>query len=243
MIFNTSGLRWGTETSLPTVSAASASVTTLYNLSGSQSATLTFTITQQGEPAIYTYQWYCNNIPVSGATNRNLTVSKAWTVGTYTYYCEVTNAAGTVTTPSVTITVKEAMPTFTFDGGSEGESADGAGWKWQQKNYATGQWGIYFWKTGNIKFTDFGMMGANIDAFLVGGGGGGMGWDSSYGSAGGGGGYTKSVLNKALSKNTNQHVTIGAGGNANGDGGASSIVIGSTTYTANGGKRVLWQAV
>lgn len=115
-------------------------------------------------------------------------------------------------------------------------------------------WNIRLLTSGTLTFTD--LRGTtSIDVFLVGGGGGGAGigaypysnqgsWSGYYfyGNGGGGAGHTKTVKSIAADINTAYAVTIGSGGAAgaagkNGsDGGASSIAIGTTTYSAAGGK-------
>lgn len=78
---------------------------------------------------------------------------------------------------------------------------------------------------------------AVIDLFMVGGGGGGGEAHSGSGSTGlsggGGGGYTKTVKSLRVLAQQAVPVTIGAGGNSQRDGGASSW----GDYSANGGLR------
>ena len=75
-----------------------------------------------------------------------------------------------------------------------------------------------------------------IDIFIVGGGGGGgRGADQQYDSAGGGGGgggYRVTKKGLYLAAGSYADITIGSGGNAASDGGASSAF----GFTANGGK-------
>lgn len=73
-----------------------------------------------------------------------------------------------------------------------------------------------------------------IDVFLVGGGGGGTAPSGCSGS-GGGGGYTKTQKAIAVTAGQTCSVTVGSGGNQNGTGGYSAIVVNGTTYSANGG--------
>ena len=68
------------------------------------SATFKVTIATAGVPASYTYQWYVNGSAVSGATSSSYTRSNLAN-GTYTVYCKVTNAAGTVQSRTATLTV------------------------------------------------------------------------------------------------------------------------------------------
>ena len=67
------------------------------------SVTSKIEISENGDPANYTYQWYNNGTAVNGATSSSYTFTPT-TVGTTTLYCKVTNSAGTVTTRTATIT-------------------------------------------------------------------------------------------------------------------------------------------
>jgi hypothetical protein len=58
-----------------------------------------------GDVTPFTYQWYENNTLLQGQTSMVLPVTKT-VVGTYTFYCKVTDAQGmTVTSNNVTLTV------------------------------------------------------------------------------------------------------------------------------------------
>lgn len=86
-----------------------------------------------------------------------------------------------------------------------------------------GNWRIKFLSSG--RFTPLKDM--TIDAFVVGGGGGG-GHGESAGSgkvmaSGGGGGKTRTVKNISLLANKTYTMYVGAGGNANSDGGSTYI--------------------
>ena len=77
------------------------------NVTGAEidgSATFKVEIEEAGNPAEYTYQWYVNDSAVSGATGASYTRS-SHVKGTYTIYCKVTNAAGTVQSRTATLTV------------------------------------------------------------------------------------------------------------------------------------------
>ena len=81
----------------------------------------------------------------------------------------------------------------------------------------SGNWRIKFLTSG--VFTPLKTM--TIDVFLVGGGAAGKG--ESWNAYGGSGGFTNTVKEIALTKNTEYNVVIGAGGSGNGGaGGASS---------------------
>lgn len=71
------------------------------------SATFSVAISEDGMPATYTYQWYVNGVAVSGATGPSYTRSTTSDKGQYTVYCQVTNAAGTVTSRTATLTVNK----------------------------------------------------------------------------------------------------------------------------------------
>ena len=86
-----------------------------------------------------------------------------------------------------------------------------------------GNWRIKFLSSG--RFTPLNDM--TIDAFVVGGGGGG-GHGESAGSgklmaSGGGGGKTRTTKNISLLANRSYMMYVGAGGNANADGGTTHI--------------------
>ena len=63
-------------------------------------------IATPGIPTIYTYQWFKNGKPVDGATSDTYSFQPL-VVGTVEVYCQVTSAAGTVTSRTATITSSE----------------------------------------------------------------------------------------------------------------------------------------
>lgn len=69
------------------------------------SAVFTAAIAADGRPAKYTYQWYADDAAVEGATAPSYTMSGFSASGTHKVYCVVTNAAGSVTTRTATLTV------------------------------------------------------------------------------------------------------------------------------------------
>ena len=65
-------------------------------------------ITEDGNPAEYTYQWYKNGTAVEGATEASYTFT-AEKVGTVELYCKVSSSVGTVTSRTATITAKNEL--------------------------------------------------------------------------------------------------------------------------------------
>lgn len=80
-------------------------VTTTVIGENTTSATFHVAISEPGNPAVYTYQWYVNGVPISGATSASYTISDLSTTETYSVYCEVTNKKGTVTSRVATLKV------------------------------------------------------------------------------------------------------------------------------------------
>lgn len=193
--------------------------------SSSASATFKVAIATAGNPASYTYQWYVNNAAVSGATASSYTKTGLTAAGTYTVYCKVTNAAGTVQSRTATLTVGSAFPTYTYSGTAVLNKEGGYNWNIQLKT------------SGTLKFTSLGNASNGIDVFCVGGGGGAPRY-----CGGAGGGYTKTQKGVSAAINTSYTITIGAGGasktdHSNGGDGGKSSAFG---VEANGGKGAIW---
>jgi len=70
---------------------------------GGKSTTLKVEISTAGNPTSYTYQWYKNGAAISGATASTYSFTPT-ALGTTTFYCSVTNEAGTVNSRTATIT-------------------------------------------------------------------------------------------------------------------------------------------
>ena len=87
-----------------TVSSISSSVTT--------GATVTFTVNASGGIAPYTYQWYEGTTALSGQTTPQLNITKN-TAGTYTYFCQVTDAIAMTTNTTTTTLTVSPIPTPT----------------------------------------------------------------------------------------------------------------------------------
>lgn len=193
--------------------------------SASASATFNVAIATAGNPASYTYQWYVNNTAVSGATASTYTRTGLTAAGTYTVYCKVTNAAGTVQSRTATLTVGSAFPTYTYSGTAVLNKEGGYNWNIQLKT------------SGTLKFTSLGNASDGIDVFCVGGGGGAAPW-----CGGAGGGYTTTQKGVSVAANNPYTITIGAGGASytthtnGGDGGKTSAF----GVEANGGKGAIW---
>ena len=66
------------------------------------SVTFEVAIAEAGTPAEYTYQWYYDNNPVSGANS--VTYTRNADIGSHRVYCIVTNKAGFVTSRVATVT-------------------------------------------------------------------------------------------------------------------------------------------
>lgn len=171
---------------------------------------------------VYTYQWYVDNVAVSGATSQTFTKSDLTSAATYRVYCDVSNEAGTTRSKTALLTVKSSKPTYTYTGSHE-----------LIKDH-TYSWRIKLKSSGILRFTDFGYGGGLVDVFCVGGGGAGAAYVFEEGSgtsvgygAGGGGGYTTTVTSKTLALNTDYTIVIGDGGEpqllgVGGDGGTTT---------------------
>lgn len=184
------------------------------------SATFTVVISKPGSPANYTYQWYVNNSAVSGATGSSYTRSGLTSAGTYNIYCEVKNAAGSVNSRVATLTVTSSQPSYTYSGEHT---------LTRQNTY---DWLLTLKSSGVLKFTSLGNA-TTIDMFQVGGGGAGAKPSSgSGGAAAGGGGAYRTVNSITPSLNTNYTITIGAGGDTNGEAGGATSAF---SYSSNGG--------
>lgn len=175
-----------------------------------------------------TYQWYVDNVAVSGATSETYTKTGLTSAATYNVYCDVTNEAGTTRSRIAKLVVANSKPIYTYNGSHE-----------LIKDH-TYSWRIKFKSSGTLRFIDFGFGGGRVDIFCVGGGGGGSAYQYQNGSgAGGGGGYTTTLKDVTLALNTDYEVFVGAGGapeltSVGGDGGRSYIA-GIDGASANGG--------
>jgi hypothetical protein len=90
-----------TVNSVPTITQ-NLSVTNLTLYAGGHT---TFTIAAAGAIPLH-YQWYSNNVAITGANNPSYVLANAQPpLSTNTYYCTVTNSAGTITSLSATVAV------------------------------------------------------------------------------------------------------------------------------------------
>lgn len=167
--------------------------------SANGSAVFSVQITEPGNPAEYTYKWYKGGNLVSGATGATLNLTGLTAATTTTVYCEVTNKAGTVTSRTATLTVRDWKPVYSYTGNAQ-LIDDG--------NY---NWRIKFLTSGTLRFTSLGNA-STIDVFCVGGGGAGTCQQYDRGGGGGAGGYTKTSSGVSAALNTAISVVIGAGG-------------------------------
>jgi hypothetical protein len=102
------------------------------------SATFKVENTTAGSPNSYTYQWYENGVAVAGATSASYTKSNLITKSTYTIYCKVTNAAGTVQSRTATLTINH---TILYIKGNECTANGTGGWvggKYSSDSYSAG---------------------------------------------------------------------------------------------------------
>ena len=188
-----------------------ANVTQLEKSGGS--ATFKVEIATAGVPASYTYQWYVNWAAVSGATSASYTKTGLTAAATYTVFCKVSNAAGTVQSRTATLTVQSSQPVFTYSGTAT---------LTKQNTY---DWMLTLKTSGKLKFTHLGNCAGTVDVFLLGGGAGGGAYSEKYyGGGGGGGGKTTTAKKVAIKVNTEYDIQIGTGGGAATAGGTTTAL-------------------
>lgn len=209
MIFN---LGSGKSHTLPVLNGSYPANVTQIEKSGG-SATFKVVIDTDGSPAEYTYQWYVNGSAVSGATSSSYTKTGLTAAATYTVYCKVTNAAGTVQSRTATLTVQSSQPVYTYSGSHT------------LTKQGTYNWLLTLKTSGKLKFTHLGNCNGTVDVFCLGGGAGGGAWSEKYyGGGGGGGGKTTTAKKVAIKVNTEYEITIGTGGGAATAGGTTSAL-------------------
>lgn len=112
-------------------------------------------IAEDGYPAEYSYQWYKNGVAISGATGSTYTY-KPTKPETATFYCKVTNAAGTVTSRSATMT---ATKLYLYNSGDQCTDITG-GWTTVGTYFAT-----YYGNNGTpiLTVNDDSLVGSNTN--------------------------------------------------------------------------------
>lgn len=178
----------------------------------------------------------------SGSASFNVKNAGTWTIsctnGTDTASQNVSiTISGQIA--SVTL-VYNQIPSFTYSGSYKIVNDSGTAISSTKDN----NWNIQFLTSGTLVLKALNGLSSGGQVFLVGGGGGGSkgvnaqdyNEDTFWGSGGGGGGYTKTSTISSFPLNTNISVSVGAGGAAGSNGGTSSIVVSSTTYSVDGGK-------
>lgn len=227
--------RGGAGKRLPVLSAAYPADVTMWGEGGN--AVFKVEIEKEGRPSAYTYQWFRNGTPVSGAAGAACTFTNLTKAGTDSIYCVVTNGAGSVVSRIAALTVKSPVMTYTYTGEYE-EIDDG-----------NGNWRLKLKSSGLLTITEFGKnWDGCLDIFVVGGGGAGAtgtGAQATYpndaGGGGGGGGYTLTEHAVYMVRGKAYKVTIGNGGAAaektGGNGGSTSFDNLAKASGGNGGTK------
>lgn len=227
--------RGGAGKRLPVLSAAYPADVTMWGEGGN--AVFKVEIEKEGRPSAYTYQWFRNGTPVSGAAGAACTFTNLTKAGTDSVYCVVTNGAGSVVSRIAALTVKSPVMTYTYTGEHE-EIDDG-----------NGDWRLKLKSSGLLTITEFGKnWDGCLDIFVVGGGGAGAtgtGAQATYpndaGGGGGGGGYTLTEHAVYMVRGKAYKVTIGNGGAAaaktGGNGGSTSFDNLAKASGGNGGTK------
>lgn len=165
-------------------------------------ATFEVSIAIDGNPAVYSYQWYIDGNEIVGATSNTYSMDISSEPGTHLIYCEVSNGTGVVTSRNAILTILSSSPLYTFSGSHELIEDD------------AGDWRIKLKSSGTLKLSHLGKGDGDIEVFLVGGGGGG------YLSGGGGGKTTTSEA--SLTAGVNYSIIVGGGGEVGKSGGVTS---------------------
>jgi hypothetical protein len=77
----------------------------------------TFSVIASGYPAVFTYLWRSNGIPMAGATNSSLTLTQVQlSANGASFVCSVSNIVGGTNSAAATLTVLAAPPTNTYAG-------------------------------------------------------------------------------------------------------------------------------
>jgi hypothetical protein len=91
----------------PSIVTAPSSQTVIVGQSATFSTTATGT-------SPFSYQWYEDDVLISGATSSTYTTPVTTELGSHTFHVVVTNAAGSVTSSDATLTVNPIVPTLSF---------------------------------------------------------------------------------------------------------------------------------
>ena len=165
------------------------------------SATFQVVISADGRPKDYSYHWYRDGELVTWATGPTCTFSNLSQEKSYSIHCVVTNTAGSVTSRTAQLTVKNPNMAYTYTGDHE------------RINDGNDNWRIKFKSSGTLKFTNLGKWDGKLDVFCVGGGGGcGNSNNVSDYLGAGGGGYTKTTRQITVQVGMEYPIVIGAGG-------------------------------
>lgn len=208
--------RGGEVKKLPVLNASYPADMVVWGEGGS--ATFKVVIDTPGVPAEYTYEWYRNETLVSWATGPTCTFYNLTQVATYSVYCIVTNKAGSITSRTATLTVRNPDMTYTYTG--DHECIDDG----------DGNWLVKLKSSGVLTITEVGKnWDGKSDMFILGAGGAGVNTD---GVAPGGGGYYETANSVYLRRGMGFSAMIGAGATAVESSGGASAMVGTI---ANGG--------
>lgn len=90
-----------------TVAIPPAIITSPADATVTAGSNVSFTVTASGTAPL-SYQWFKNNVKISGATSATLTLANVSATDAATYSAAVTNAVGTATSAAATLTVQSA---------------------------------------------------------------------------------------------------------------------------------------
>lgn len=109
--------------SIPTITTQPASATV------TAGGSVSFSVVATGGESL-TYQWTFNGTPIPGATAATYTINNVATSNAGNYAVTITNAAGSVTSNTATLTVNPAVVTPPPSGGGKGGGGGGAPGLW-----------------------------------------------------------------------------------------------------------------